>query len=946
MATYLSQPFQGSQYASGVPLDLVMRVGATKQSRTDQRRGEIQGYIDRLGNSQFYNDNDRQYVDQRLGEMVNNINSLSGDNLTDEKTYNQIMNSVSGVNNDPQVYQRIIANRQAGLQLKKLQDIKDNHPDQYGVNNEKVFMKDFDAWRSSGGGKSFTSTYKPFYDSTKEYNDIIDDVLKNPTTFNKVLSDGTSAPYGTEEIKQVLPEKVQAALQSRLSGRALSQMQIDYQAGLDSHDLTSTLSEIDGHIHDFEAQKKDFIKQRDAGPTNSTQWYNAQKAIDQADTNISQLKNTYAAVHDAGDPALYHTFEKYAYDKLYNIGKSYAYTQEGKIEYNPFALEKYKNELSQQLEQYKNSLKLYDGLNYGMGMGKGNKMVGGFNLPSVNPMEETIKKVAIDGKAHVDTDQMLPLLGVSGKTNDDGSFALPNHDKEMLIDVAPTLQGMGMQVDNNKAVALPAVMRLYTEWTKTPEGQTKNTSIAYGAGAGPSSIVETKDPKSFDEFVKWANDKQDKSDLHKRIGGLFFPGSKDSPKQTYAEMIKNKYGIDINSDVDMNTAKKIAANPELMSNMGRMTTALQKNMLAGKLNAVPASGDNLVRGSEGNMYAKMYIQAPKDAFLHAFDEGHWYSANTGFNKLEEAGIIHKAANLDKDGNAVYQIPVYVKTDADINQANDKFLSREETKSKYMDKLPMYQQHMNNVMGDLSSIKKYVNDPSGTVEQATQKLGSFVGNGMTQDDFNAAKGLLQGLKTKLQDPSLSYDEKIQAYSSLAKVINATDINDLKTQLGGKPATPHLTLPEIQQAYYKPYTRDYVIQNVDRIASAIAGPEGASYTTENPQTHALGKYQFLHSTLKSIYTRDYTDTYPSFAKFIETFKSTPNLQENVMRRWILDKADSVGYNPLKIATAHFLGDTAAKNPAGVHWESNPTANKGIQNMTPAGYLSSFISNYGQL
>jgi hypothetical protein len=84
MSSYLGTPWepQPFQYKSDVPLDLVARGLAYKQGQTDNVKQQMQGYLDNIGNTQFYRDSDRAIVNSRLNETVNSLNGLVGQDLT------------------------------------------------------------------------------------------------------------------------------------------------------------------------------------------------------------------------------------------------------------------------------------------------------------------------------------------------------------------------------------------------------------------------------------------------------------------------------------------------------------------------------------------------------------------------------------------------------------------------------------------------------------------------------------------------------------------------------------------------------------------------------------------------------------------------------------------------------------------------------------------------
>lgn len=88
--------FKRSTYESGVPLDLVMQVGAQKQRLFDQRRVAVQQKIDEIGrvlNRRLYKyPEEQKYYYGHLTRVISKLNKF-GD-LTQNRIFNDVMSDL------------------------------------------------------------------------------------------------------------------------------------------------------------------------------------------------------------------------------------------------------------------------------------------------------------------------------------------------------------------------------------------------------------------------------------------------------------------------------------------------------------------------------------------------------------------------------------------------------------------------------------------------------------------------------------------------------------------------------------------------------------------------------------------------------------------------------------------------------------------------------------
>lgn len=131
-------------------------------------------------------------------------------------------------------------------------------------------------------------------------------------------------------------------------------------------------------------------------------------------------------------------------------------------------------------------------------------------------------------------------------------------------------------------------------------------------------------------------------------------------------------------------------------------------------------------------------------------------------------------------------------------------------------------------------------------------------------------------------------------------------------------------------------------------AVENPTG-DLSTVNPETGAMGDYQFLPSTLKGLYNAHFKDSFKTFDEFKGKYLKDQTLQDQSLQLLANENATTLGTtNPYFLAAAHFLGATKAKKlfAGQVDANSNPTASQGISNLSPGAYLDKFSKAYSSM
>lgn len=614
-------------YQPTVPLDLLIKAGMMRQGEYDTNQAALQAPIDQLGKYPIIKASDRDIIGQKMNDLVNNTNQYSSQDLGDPRVFNKIVGMQAGVTGDSDLTNRIQANQNAVTQLKKIQTTKDDSPDQYSPDNEHVFNKQLNAWMSDPNKTSFNASYTPYYDYSKEYDKIFTQVKADPDVRNGVAHnpDGSTRPYTQQEIEQVTTAKLKLALQSTLSEKAMGQLGIEYQASMDrpEYSLASTLGELDNHINflgsNIEAMKTALPNIKDKGT-----YKEAQALIAEHQDALQAYQEKRNSIALSGDPTEYHTYGKFMDDKMNNIANAYAYRKEGKVSYNELFMEDYKQKNRFAFAKFKAGLQKELMTEPG----------------AVNTTEEGYKSMAVNGEAEFKPTDVYAMQNFQGKMQADGSMDVPLGDKEQVLDLKPTLEGLGMKVTEQQALGVGKILDQYNKWVQTPAGQTLvqkgQTYDASETGAGVTTHSKDKyAPKTIEEW---------RATL--------------TPDQISKEQTRS--GINLSDPGSISAAKALAHNPKVVEAIRSASTILQNNAARGIVNVVPQPGTNTIVASDGSVHNKFFTQMSSTDLTHM---GEWT------NDMIKSGIFKPVTTLNHDadtkantkGTQMYQIPIILRS---------------------------------------------------------------------------------------------------------------------------------------------------------------------------------------------------------------------------------------------------------------------------------------------
>lgn len=834
MATYLSQPWQGSQFVSGVPIDMIVQVGQMKQAKFDRVQQEIQQGLDEIGNYDILKDSEKEYVNQKLKNATDTLNSFGGKDLSDRMVENSLKSTMSDLLRDKRISDAVQDTRMIRNNMQILNEIKEKHPDQYAAQNEKVFMNSINSYLNSKPGSRYDGQgYIPYYNYDEDWRDVAEQVAKNPDIQREIqyYTDPTSGQLmqrSEKEIKQVTRDKIAQGIMSSINGRAARQLQIDYQDNLSNKTVESAVSDLRNLKSLQLAKLKQLKDQRNAGITDANYLKATNDAISFLEGDgkdimgaIPQTDQQIADIMSTGDVSSYYTMDKYMKDHVSGIADSYAYRQEGKQDYDALFLKQidFQNDLL--LEQVKAQNKL----------NAQNAKAAAAALGHVdNPFKQSLAELIAGGTGESNMDGAAMSSLFDSKLDDEGNFSISAASDPVYLSLGKSLQAMGVQEENfNKLKGIEEFNREYGKWSSTKEGSTPYTGPIYGATFGTNEPL----PKPIEEFLKTKK------------------GSE------VAARIKTATGLDVANTQDLQNIKALASSPDAQA-MQDIGNKISEGKF-GTIKVRAMDGQNLIRGNDGKMYARMYAELTERQIAGSLGKG-------SLSTLLDKNLIQKSSNFVKEGKEekqTYIVPIIKEVKGQISSKYINYLTGiNKGDNFYTKNLPAYAEEFSQWWNGATltqgmSKEQLTNDVKNTLDQMIRNT--------TQGDTNATlrqeayRNKMNEFIAELNSPVLDPTTKISALNGLRELyqIGQTSLT---------PATPSKATINMQPG---------VTPRAGSAAFDTNNPGNVMYNPNDSSQKALGA---VDSGIP-IKNADGTNSKFTFAKF-PTIEAGNNYRKNLI------------------------------------------------------------------
>jgi hypothetical protein len=226
--SYKSQVFRNSPYVLPVDLNLLEKVGTIKQKQFEAGAERIQNEIDQFGLLDVMKDQDKEYLNTKIGNIVDNINNLGGVDLSDIGVVKQIQGLGSNIYSDNNIMNAVSSTKGVRNLMSSYQAFKTNPKltKQYSEVNEAYDMRKVGDWLNDGQtgstyhGPSTATPYVPYRDNH------IKNFEKIKADLNVELQDN-GLYYSKTTNEFIRPERIMSMAADLLTPEERSQMKRD-----------------------------------------------------------------------------------------------------------------------------------------------------------------------------------------------------------------------------------------------------------------------------------------------------------------------------------------------------------------------------------------------------------------------------------------------------------------------------------------------------------------------------------------------------------------------------------------------------------------------------------------------------------------------------------------------------------------------------------------------
>lgn len=920
MSTFISPNFQQSQFISGIPLDLVIQVGSMKQAQYNQAVQNTQSMIDYYGQQDIIRPEDREVINNRLNDTVNNLNTFSDLDLSDPRVQSQLAGVTSRAFNDSDITSRIVNNRKARQFLNTIEDTKKNHPEQYNSANEADAMDQFNKWYNDPTNNKFEATYTPYTDIQKIQRDAIDPILKNPDIRNEIEwytdANGNRVRRGEREIKEVTRDKILGVLQT-MPESVRNQYLINYRQALKNYTTQDAVNDLRDEYTQTDNKIKQIQSQINTPGLDSNTLASYNKILDDLTTHKDRIAYTTQRVIDNDDPGQYYTPNLYISNQLSNVADTYAFSQQGKLEddfdytndakfRNDLALANLNNQATMERVQYTANAKAAA------------KALASNQVNIANPMENIQLDLIDKGYSTVNTDEGRSYFNGTGKTKDDGSFDINWNGRNIILAPAEDLT-IDQAAVAKKSIDYANLNKVWSKWK-----QDNPYIVDPNQGPIPINGLTTEKGKERLNSLAWNN----------------FINSKEG--KVVAAKFKQEYNTDLTDPSQLAEINTYLSSPQAQQELlfGKMLENAK-----GTANIKVATGVNMITVADGTprlkATARFTGRQVKD-MLNATVGGSktlfGLGDSPGVNMFQEltsgsSPLLVKVSGEDED-TGIYEMNVYLKPDNSLDKASENYIRTNlfPGDKATAEDVPLYIQHNNEVISNtikLNSLLGNPNSPTFAANILTPLEPALLSSGLPQAQVDTIINKLEDYRKIAMNPNVSNEDRYKAKMYLAVFDGVQTQEDLEKALFN-------TLTPDQQ---KIYMNSQNSSNPNTTLNNSTSWKNSFKSVEDPTSkfnHGNGAYGtfgyrktgHLSEAFKDPEFKQLRDTFGSYDNMWKTYTSggyneLSNLIDNMYEQWLRRKSNN------NLSDAGKFNLTGSFNPS-TNWSSTG-------NMTWQDYIS---------
>jgi hypothetical protein len=269
-----------------------------KQGALNENRNKLQNAVDQLGALDIYKDIDKNYAEERLQAVVNNVNKYAGMDLSDTGLATSLTQNLNKVMDD-NVKNAVYSTKLFRTEQSQWEKAKNEKDSKYNTGNHAWSMQFSEDWRNSEkvgdvykGGGGFVE----YVDYKKMLNDKLPEIAKMHNWEIVHLEDGSQGFREAVTTKSIPKDKVDQAIEAMLGSKERKQIEIDAWVKYDAVPDNALKEVYDRNISEKVEDTKKAIEYYEAiaGTTkDEAQKSQVKEYIDAAKGRLGSLENSY-----------------------------------------------------------------------------------------------------------------------------------------------------------------------------------------------------------------------------------------------------------------------------------------------------------------------------------------------------------------------------------------------------------------------------------------------------------------------------------------------------------------------------------------------------------------------------------------------------------------------------------------------------------------------------
>jgi hypothetical protein len=368
--SYKSQVFKNSPYVLPVDLNLLEKVGTIKQRQFEAGAERVQSEIDQFGLLDVMKDQDKEYLNNKIGNIVDNINGLGGVDLSDIGVVKQIQGLGSNIYGDDKIMNSVSSTKGVRNLMSSYQAYKTNPKlnKQYSEVNEAYDTRKVADWLNDGQtgstyhGPTSATPYVPYRDNHLKAFEKIKGDLNVELQDNGLYWSKTTHDF-------IRPERIMSAAADLLTPEERSQMKRDswYLYNVQSPQTPEQLvgkavNQFNTNLANEEALQSQYEQQAKAAVGDPQARLNYNLLAQKQKEYVNQLKTAQPAVvassakSYASDPEEF-MYQVYSQDYFRGLANRFSYNKTDRA-IQPNQAEMFQRRYDQQNHQFETNTKL------------------------------------------------------------------------------------------------------------------------------------------------------------------------------------------------------------------------------------------------------------------------------------------------------------------------------------------------------------------------------------------------------------------------------------------------------------------------------------------------------------------------------------------------------------------------------------------------------------